>query len=451
MSAPSPLPGEWIVVTQAQRFLNLNVGINTTGYLGQAWPYRSGSRHDIYDPQYYRRLAMLAHEGRFAALFLSDMPLLRPDPQSRTLHSFDPLVLLTWLAGQVPDIGLVATMSSTYNSPFNFARRTQALDVLSGGRLMINFVSNFVPDVAANFGDDPLPPREVRYPRSSEFVDVVKKLWMSWDPSRADDVPDGQFWDPAQEVIEPNHKGQFYSVRGALNVPVSAQGYPVIAQAGGSDQGIDLAAQHGEVIYCNILSRGAGQAFRAKVNARATVHGRDPGTIKLAPGLVAIVGSTREEALRKHELHSGAGSEDGLIAQFAREHGFEPRDFDADTPLNYEDFIPAQDRIAAVGFTQGLVELLRHETLTARQVVRRSAGNHRLVLGTAEEVADQIIDLWADGTVDAYTYQPPRAPDDIHEFVDGVIPILMDRGVYRDRYIEGETLRERYGLERPVG
>ena len=185
------------------------------------------------------------------------------------------------------------------------------------------------------------------------------------------------------------------------------------------------------MIYCNILSRGAGQAFRAKVNARAKVHRRDPDTIKLAPGLVAIVGSTREEALRKHELYSGAGSEDGLIAQFAREHGIEPRGFDADTPLNFEDFIPAQDRIAAVGFTQGLVELLRHETLTARQVIRRSAGNHRLVLGTAEQVADQIIDLWADGTVDAYTYQPPRAPDDIREFVDCVVPILRDRGVYR--------------------
>jgi len=437
-------------MTQAQRFLNLNVGLNTTGYVGPAWRQRRGSRHDIADPQYYLRLARLAHKGRFAATFFSDMPLLRPDAATRPLHTIDPLMLQTWLAGQVPDIGFVATMSSTYNSPFNLARRTLAADVLSGGRFIINVVANFVPEVAANFGDDPLPPREVRYPRAGEFLDVVKKLWLSWDPARAGAVPEGQFWDPAAEVIEADHKGRYFSVKGALNVPVSPQVHPVIAQAGGSDLGIDLAARHGEVIYCNILSRGAGEAFRAKVNARALAHGRDPAGIRLAPGLVAIIGDTRAEALRKHEIFTGAGSEDALIAQFAREHGQDPRDFNADVPLNWEDFVPAQDRVLAVGFTQGLVELLRHEKLTAREAVRRSAGNHRLVLGTAEEVADQIIDLWADGTVDAYTYQPPRAPDDIEEFVEKVVPILQDRGVYRRDYVPGETIRERYGLARPA-
>ncbi len=432
-----------------QRRLNLNVGLNTLGYLGNAWPYRTGTRHDIYDPQYYLRLARLAHQGVFDAVFYSDMPLLRPDPNSRPLHTLDPLILLTWLAGQVPDIGLVATMSSTYNSPFNLARRTQALDVLSGGRLVVNMVSNFVPEVAANFGDDPLPPRPVRYPRASEFVTVAKKLWRSWDPKRARPLPEGQFWDPEAEVQPANHKGAHFSVKGAINVPVSPQGQPVIAQAGGSDLGIDLAAQHGEIIYCNILSRGAGQEFRRKVNERALVHGRDPSTIRLVPGLVAIIGETREEALRKHELFSGAGSEDTLIAQFIREHGIDPQGFDPDKILNAEDFIPDQNRVMAVGFTQGLVELLRHEKLTARQAVRRSAGNHRLVLGTAEEVADQIIDLWADGTVDGYTFQPPRAPDDIEEFVARVIPILQDRGVYPKAYTPGETVRQRYGLPWP--
>ena len=432
-----------------QRFLNLNVGLNTTGYVTGGWRYRTGTRHDITDPQYYLRLAKLAHKGRFAATFFSDMPLLRPDAANRPLHTFDPLMLQTWLAGQVPDIGFVATMSSTYNSPYNFARRTLAADVLTGGRLIVNVVANFVPDVAANFGDDPLPPREVRYPRAAEFLDVVKKLWQSWDPARAQAIPDDQFWDPANEVQPAAHNGQYFSVAGALNVPVSPQGHPVIAQAGASHLGVDLAAQHGEVIYCNVLSRAAGQAFRAKVVDRALAHGRDPASIKLAPGLVAIIGENRAEALRKHELYSGAGSEDALIAAFAREHGFDPRDFNADVVLNHEDFVPKQDRVMAVGFTAGLVELLRHEKLTAREAVRRSAGNHRLVLGNAEEVAEQVIDLWADGTVDAWTYQPPRAPDDIEEFVEKVVPILQDRGVYRRDYEPGETIRQRYGLPFP--
>jgi alkanesulfonate monooxygenase SsuD/methylene tetrahydromethanopterin reductase-like flavin-dependent oxidoreductase (luciferase family) len=210
-----------------------------------------------------------------------------------------------------------------------------------------------------------------------------------------------------------------------------------------------VAACHGEIIYCNILSRGAGQAFRARVNARALVHGRDPSTIRLTPGLVAIIGDTREEALRKHELFSGAETEDGLLLRFAQEHGIDPRDFDPDAPLEGEHFVPDPDRQMAVGFTQGLVDLLTHDRLTARQAIRSSAGNHRLVLGTPEDVADQIIDLWADGTVDGYTLQPSRAPEDIEEFVEKVVPILQDRGVYPTAY-EGATIRERFGLPFPA-
>ncbi|PNU05524.1 NtaA/DmoA family FMN-dependent monooxygenase [Novosphingobium guangzhouense] len=430
------------------RRLHLNVGINTTGYLGNAWKYARLKPRDVTDIQHYLRLARLAHKGVFDAVFLSDMPLLRPDPASRPLHTFDPLILLTAIAASVPDIGLVATVSSTYNSPYNLARRAQTLDLISGGRLILNIVSNFVPEVAANFGNDPLPPRDVRYPRAEEFLEVAKKLWSSWDWDAEGEKPEGQFWDT--NAVEPiAHDGEYFAVRGALNVPRSRQGHPVIAQAGGSDRGIDLAARHGEIIYCNILSRGAGQAFRQRVTERAIAAGRDPSEIRLTPGLVAIIGESREEALRKHELFSGAGSEDGLLVRFTREHGIDPHDFDPDAPLDVERFIPDPGRITAIGFTQGLVDLLTHERLTARQVVRRAEGNHRLILGTAEEIADQIIDLWADGTVDGYTYQPPRAPDDIEEFVDKVIPILQDRGVYPTAY-DDRTVRERFGLPHPA-
>jgi FMN-dependent oxidoreductase (nitrilotriacetate monooxygenase family) len=434
-------------MTQPKRRLNLNVGINTTGYLAGAWKYGRTSRHDITGIEHYLRLARLAHRGVFDAVFLSDMPLLRPEPDNRPLHTLDPLIMLTAIAAQVPDIGLVATVSSTYNSPYNLARRAQTLDLISGGRLVVNIVSNFIPQVAANFGNEPLPPREVRYPKADEFIQVAKKLWASWDLSREGELAEGQFWD-VSAINGAEHDGAHFSVKGALNVPSSPQGRPVLAQAGASDQGIDLAAKHGEIIYCNILSRGAGQAFRKKVNARAVAHGRDPSTIRLVPGLVAIVGENRAEALRKHELYSGTGSEDGLLARFARDNGIDPRDFDPDTPLDGAKFLPDPDRVMALGFTLGLADLLTHEKLTARQAVRRVEGSHRLVLGTAEEVADQIIDLWADGTVDGYTYQPPRAFEDVEEFVEQVIPILQDRGVFPRDY-DGGTIRDRYGLPHP--
>lgn len=435
-------------MTTTTRRLNLNVGINTTGYLGNAWKYRTGSKHDINDPDYYRRLTELAHKGVFDAVFFSDHPALATDPNGRPFHTIDPLILSTALSAQVPDIGFVVTMSSTYNSPFNLARRTQSTDIISGGRLIINIVSSFNPAVAANFGSEPLPPRAERYAKASEFLDVAKELWASWDPAREGEVPPERFWD-ASSAHAIDHEGTYFTIKGPLNVPRGPQGHPVLAQAGASEGGIDLAARHGEIIYCNILSRGAGQAFGKKVRDRAVSFGRDPSGIRIVPGLVVILGDTREEALRKHELFSGAGSEDGLLARFARENGIDPADFDPDAVLDPARFIPDQNRLMAVGMGLGLSELLTHESLTARQAVRRSEGHHRLLLGTPEEVADAIIDFWADGTVDGYTLQPPRAPDDIAEFVEKVIPILQDRGVYPRSY-EGKTIRDRYRLPYPA-
>lgn len=435
-------------MTGQKRLLNLNIGINTTGYLVDGWRSRTGDRHDIVDPEYYLRLTRLAHRGRFDAVFLSDHPALITDPKARPFHTFDPLILLTFLAAQVPDVGLVATVSSTYNSPYNLARRSQALDVLSRGRLILNIVSSFNPAVAANFGSEPLPPREIRYARAIEHLEVMKKLWLSWDPAREGEIPPDRFWD-SSAARSIDHEGAHFSVRGPLNVPVSPQGYPVIAQAGASDRGLDLAALHGEMIYCNILSRPAGVAFRKKVYDRARAFGRDPAGIRIVPGLVPIVAESREAALRRHEQVSGVDSEEGLLRRFAAESGIDWEGFDPDAPLDPARFVPDQNRQWAVGMGLGLLDLLTYETLTARQAVRRSAGHHRLVLGTPEEVADQIIDLWADGTVDGYTVQPPSAPDDIEIFVEKVIPILQARGVYRREYEPGETLRQRYGLPHP--
>ena len=429
------------------RQMNLNVGINTTGYGGAAWRARTGTPADINDPAYYLRLAQLAHRGRFDALFLSDHPALMRDPAQRPLHTLDPLILLTFLAGQVPDIGLVATISTTYNSPYNLARRAQSIDLLTGGRLIVNMVSSFNPAVAANFGNDPLPPREVRYARAIEFLDVAKELWSSWDPAEAAPPDAGQFWNAgaAQEI---GHEGRFFSVKGPLNVPWGPQGHPVIAQAGASDRGIDFAALHGEIIYANVLSRPAGRAFRARIEDRAQFFGRDPSGIRIVPGVVPVVADSREEALRRHEILSGAGSEDGLLRRFAIEAGLDLASFDPDAWLDPALFVPDQNRQWAVGMGLGLSELLTHERLTARDVVRLSEGHHRLVLGTPEEVADQLIDLWQDGTVDGYTVQPLVAPDDIETFVTRVIPVLQDRGVFRRDYV-GDTVRARYRLPFP--
>jgi FMN-dependent oxidoreductase (nitrilotriacetate monooxygenase family) len=434
-------------MSQSQRQFNLNVGVNTTGYVAKAWPYRTGNRQEITDPAYYRRLAEIAHRGRFDAVFFSDHPALVTDPDGRPFHTLDPLTLAAAITAQVPDIGFVATFSTTYNSPYDLARRAQTVDLISGGRLIINAVASFTEAVAANFGAARLPARPERYARAAEFLDVAKKLWASWDPRREGEIPPNRFWD-ASSARRIDHHGAHFDVQGPLNVPRGPQGHPVLAQAGASEWGIDLAARHGEIIYANILSHDAGHEFGRRVRDRAVALGRDPSGIRIIPGFVPIIADSRAEALRKHELLSGAGSEDGLIARFIAENGLDPHRFDPDAILDPEQFAPDPNRLLALGMTLGLVDLLRHEKLTARQAVRRSEGHHRLVLGTPEEIADALIEFWADGAVDGYTIQPPRAPDDIIEFVDKVIPILQDRGVFRREYEPG-TVRDRYGLPYP--
>src|SRR5665213_2694962 len=126
-----------------KRRLYLSIGINSTGYLGTSWKARRGDRLDFVDYQYYLGLARKAHDARLDAIFFSDHPALMLDAAQRPLHSFEPLTLLTALAAQVPDIGLWFTGSTSYNSPYNLARRLQTLDHISGGRVIFNAVSSF--------------------------------------------------------------------------------------------------------------------------------------------------------------------------------------------------------------------------------------------------------------------------------------------------------------------
>lgn len=429
-----------------QRRLHLTVGINSTGYIGSSWSW-PGTRWDRFnDFEHYLRAARLAREGVLDAVFVSDHTALQKDPTTRPLHTFDPIVLFSALAGAVPDIGFVLTASSSYNSPYNLARRLASLDTISGGRLVWNVVSSFNPDIAANFGSAPLPARSERYRRADEFLDVVTKLWQSWD-APGDIPPPGGLWNElTARPVE--HHGEFFDVAGPLNVPVGPQGHPVISQAGASAAGVDLAAKHADLVYAALLSKPAARRYRDQLRERAAHHGRDPGSIRLLPGLVPVIGRTREEALRRHEaLHASPG-EDQLIADFVQRSGLAGRQVDPDAVLDPAWFAWTEDQFAPVGFIRAFADLAANEEITLRQAVRRYEGGHRLVVGTPEQVAEDILDWWRDGTVDGFTLQPPVLPDDLEWFVRLVVPLLQDAGAFPRSY-EETTIRDRFGLPVP--
>jgi FMN-dependent oxidoreductase (nitrilotriacetate monooxygenase family) len=432
------------VSTRSRLFLT--VGVNSTGYHAKSW--KAGSHPDRFlDLGYYRGVAETAHEAALDGLFLSDHPALQEDGASRPLHSLDPLILFTALAEAVPDIGLVATASTAFNSPYNLARRLATLDVISGGRAGWNAVSSFNPRVAANFGSAPIADHDVRYRRTEEFLEVVKDLWGSW---RLDGVVgNGLLW-TRDSITEINHHGEFFDVRGPLNVPVSPQGHPVIAQAGGSPQGRRIAALHGEIIYTAQLGKASAAGFTAGIKEAARQAGRPPGAVKVMPGLVPIVGSTSAEAGRLYQqlVELGGVAEDEVTA-LARRLDLDPAALDLDAPLTEEQMRPRPGRVAPEGFFNAIVDLARDEGLTVRELARRVEGGHRLVVGTPDEVAEAIVDWWRDGAVDGFTLQPAVLPDDLAIFAEEVVPLLQKHAGFPSRYTE-PTLRERFDLPFPA-
>ncbi|WP_432842433.1 NtaA/DmoA family FMN-dependent monooxygenase [Dactylosporangium sp. CA-092794] len=432
-----------------QRRLFLSVAVNSTGSAGRsfAWPGTDWGRFS--DWEHYLRSARLAHEGVFDIVFVSDHPALQRDNTSRPLHSFDPTVLFAAIAAAVADIGFLLTASSTYNSPYNLARRLATLDHISGGRVIWNVVSSFNPDIAANFGSAPLPPRAERYRRADEFLEVVKRLWLSWDPPTGE-PPAGPLWDDG--TARPiDHRGEFFTVAGPLNVPIGPQGHPVISQAGASDAGVDLAAKHADIVYASLLHKQAAFDYKARLRERAVAHGRDPDEIRLMPGITAIVGATREEAYRKHEALHGHTGEDGLIADFLKRTALfdiSAESIDPDRPLDPRLFSYTEDQRRPVGFVRSFAELAAAEPITPRQLVRRVEGGHRLAIGTPKEVADTILEWWSEGAVDGYNIHIPVLPDGIAEFNREVIPLLQDAGAFPRAY-DGSTIRERLGLRDP--
>jgi FMN-dependent oxidoreductase (nitrilotriacetate monooxygenase family) len=399
--------------------------------------------------EHYKNLARIAERGKLDSLFLADSPVLWNNVGRRPAGTLEPTVLLTVLAGVTEHIGLIATASTTYNEPFNLARRFASLDHVSGGRAGWNIVTTAGVDAARNFNLEELPAHSERYARAAEFIDVSLKLWDSW----SDDAPLGDkergVWGDADKIYPPRHVGRYFKVEGALNVPRAPQGYPLLVQAGSSEDGKELAAAYAEAVFTAQQTLEDAQSFYADLKSRAQGLGRDPDTIKILPGLVPVIGSTEAEA------HALDAELDRLISpehakrQLAQTLRVKPEDLVLDAELPKD--LPNEDEIEGAKSRYTLiVNLARRERLTVRQLIGRLGGGrgHRTFAGTPEQVADAIQEWWENGAADGFNVMAPVLPSGLTAFVDHVVPILQRRGLFRTEY-EGKTLRDRYGLARP--
>jgi FMN-dependent oxidoreductase (nitrilotriacetate monooxygenase family) len=433
----------------SSRSLHLNLNFLSAGSHAAAWLWPGNRPEAFVDPAYWVETAQLAEEGTFDAIFLADHPSMPQRSDFRPFQALEPSIVLTAIAAATRHIGLIATISSSYNAPYNIARRFASLDIVSGGRVGINIVTTADKASAFNFGSEHAADHATRYDRALEFTDVVKTLWNSWqDDALVGDTAAAQFVDPAR-VHEANHHGRYFRVRGPLNVPRSRQGHPVVVQAGGSDDGLELAARHAEAVFTAAHTPEDSRAYASRLRARAEALGRPAGSVVVLPGLVTIIGSTEAEARqREEELNSLAPIEQGL-AWASGLLRIDATRYDLDAPLPADLPIPSDGMTT---FARGALTKARRQKLTLRELIRSQVGggsNHRAIVGTPEHIAASIEDWFLSGAADGFNLMPDVLPSGLEAFVRHVVPILRRRGIFREAY-EGDTLRDHLGLARPA-
>ncbi|MGW0214535.1 LLM class flavin-dependent oxidoreductase [Micromonospora chokoriensis] len=430
--------------------LHLNAFLMGVGHHEAAWRLPESDPFAQTDVEHFTRLARIAERGKLDSLFLADSPVLWNSIGRRPGGTLEPTVLLTALAGATEHIGLIATASTTYNEPFNLARRFASLDHISGGRAGWNIVTTAGEKAARNFNLDDLPAHRDRYERAAEFIEVSQKLWDSWDDTAPLGDKDAGRWGDDELLYPPEHSGRYFKVAGPLNVPRSPQGYPLLVQAGSSEDGRDLAARYAEAVFTAQQTLGEAQAFYSDLKRRAAQVGRDPDSIKILPGIVPAIGATEAEAHALEEELDRLIKPEYARQQLATTLRVAPEDLDLDRELPAD--LPSEDEIEGAKSRYTLiVTLARRERLTVRQLIGRLGGGrgHRTFAGTPEQVADAIEQWYREGAADGFNIMPPVLPSGLETFVDHVVPILQRRNLFRTEYT-GTTLREHYGLARPT-
>jgi len=436
-------------MSSSDRQLTLNLFIYPGGHHEAAWRYKESEPKRVLDIGYYQELARRAEAAKFDAIFFADGPSLPENVRYSSRLRFEPITWLAAIAAATSRIGLIATASTTYTEPYNLARLFASLDHISHGRAGWNIVTTSDAGAAQNFGLPEHPPHADRYETAREFLEVVTKLWDSWeDDALVADAQSGVFAD-SDKVHRIDHVGKHYKVRGPLNVARTPQGRPVYVQAGSSEDGRSFAAQHAEAIFTAHQTLASAQGFYADIKKRAVALGRRPEHIRVLPGISPYLGSTQAEANRLEEEINALIQPAASLEQLKRMIGLDLSGFDLDGPFPRH-LVDTNGPKGVASRFQLVIDIVDREKPTIRQLIKRLAGGrgHWVLVGTPERVANEIQTWFEQGAADGFNVMPPWLAGGFDAFVAEVLPILRKRGLFREDYT-GETLRDHYGLPRP--
>jgi FMN-dependent oxidoreductase (nitrilotriacetate monooxygenase family) len=411
------------------------------------WRHPSSRAHEYRELDYWIETARILERGCFDALFIADAlgPLdvyegrvdaaLRDGIQTPT---DDPLLLISAMAAATRRLGFAVTVSSTYERPYQFARKMTTLDHLTNGRIGWNIVTSALDSAARNLGLEHQIPHDERYAIAEEFMEVVYKLWEgSWeDDAVVRDVASGVFADPSR-VHPIGHHGVHHHVPDiALSEP-SIQRTPVLYQAGTSPAGKAFAARHAEGVFISTYRPDMARALVSDIRAAAAGEGRDPRSLRFFTIVTVIVAPTDELAAEKYADYRAYASLEGALARYSALMHIDLSALDPDEPLSYVE----TDGI------RGMVELFTRlddtRTWTPREIAGfvGVGGGGPVLVGSPETVADELERWMAEGDIDGFNIADPVPPVTLRDFVELVVPELQRRGRVWAHY-QGETLRE---------
>ncbi|WP_440959965.1 NtaA/DmoA family FMN-dependent monooxygenase [Paenibacillus nitricinens] len=428
--------------------LCIGLSLNATWMKGDGWRHPDSRVEKMGSIEYYIDLAKMAENSKLDFLFRADYLYVSPQMlgDSSNFGSPDPALFFAAIARETKRIGLVTTISTTFNPPYVVARQLQSLHWLSNGRAGWNIVTSI--EGADNFSDSPMPSPEERYAKAKEFTDVVCKLWESFpDEAIVIDRQSGMFSDK-DKVTAINHSGEFFSVKGPLTLPAHRSGTPPLFQAGASDIGRNFASSVADAIFAAMPDIESGVELRNDLRRRAAEQGRDPDAIRVLPGLYFFLADTREEAL---ELHKAAHANLHLERRHASLKSVLGLDLSG-YPLGVQvtaDMLPDSNQAVR---SRTHAELLRRYIIknqpTVKEILDRPevvGSAHWVSVGTVEDVLNDIIERFDAGAMDGFIALPGGSEQSMELFFAKLVPKLVERGLFRSEYT-GCTFREHLGI-----
>ncbi|MBP2460030.1 MULTISPECIES: LLM class flavin-dependent oxidoreductase [unclassified Rhizobium] len=422
-----------------------------------SWRHPAGAT-DFLSAEYFQRIGRILEDGKFHLAFFDDrlaMPDIYGDDHQEAVENgvrvvkMDPVSIITAIGMATSHIGLGITYSTTYYEPFHVARLFATLDLMTKGRAAWNVVTSLNNSEAANFGRVAHLAHDLRYERADEFLDVVTGLWNSWEPDALIvDKETGQFADP-KKVHRLDHKGKYFSSKGPLPVPPSAQGRPVLIQAGQSGRGREFAGKWGDLIFVVYPTLEAGQKQYAAVKQEVAAAGRNPDEVAICPACYVCVGESQEIAEEKREYIRALAKPIDAVVLLSEALNF---DF-ASKPMDSEFTDEELKKLSWSGFKERVISLSGKPNPTVRDFVhysgRGTIGEFPIFCGTPTMVADQMEEWFTSGACDGFVLAATHTPGAYEDFVRYVVPELQRRGVYQKDYA-GTTLRENLGIPMPV-